>query len=70
MTPLWVLDAYTQSSSPPLRVALALHLPTQLTTIEVGPGLGTFSLTFLSPLLFFLLLAAPPAGIQSDSDPK
>ena len=36
------------------RVALALHLPNQLTTIEVGPGLELFLFLFLSPLLFFL----------------
>ena len=31
-----------------IRVALALHLPTQLTTIEVGPGVGTFFSSFYS----------------------
>ena len=61
-------------------------LKVQLTTIEVGPGLasshpdhhhwgwpwiGNF-LLFLSSLPYssFSSLAAPPAGIQSDSDPK
>ena len=44
-------------------------LTVQLTTIEVGPGLGTSSLPLLSPF-FSSSLAAPPAGIQSDSDPK
>ena len=52
-----------------MAAGLAFLFPTQLTTIEVGPGLGL--------LLFFSIfssfsssLAAPAAGIQSDSDPK
>ena len=46
-------------------------LTVQLTTIEVGPGLKTLLFFFPSPLLLlFFCLAAPPAGIQSDSDPK
>ena len=57
--PLWVPDAYSKSSPPP-RVALALHAPTQLTTIEVGPGSSTlFLFLLLSPLLFFLLSGRP-----------
>ena len=69
--PLWVPVAYSKSSSPPLRLALALHLPTQLTTTEVGPGLGTFFSSFtISPTLLSPLWPPPPAGIQSDSDPK
>ena len=73
--PLWVPDAYSQSSSPPLRVALALHLPTQLTTIEVGPGWGTFSLPFtISPTLLPPLWPPRPLEskviqIQSDHPP-
>ena len=45
----------------------------QLTTIKVGPGSRISSLHFTFFLLFLLFsssLAAPPAGIQSDSDPK
>ena len=51
-------------------VALALLSPTQLTTIEVGPGLGISSLPFLPLLLFFLPSGRPARGIQSDTDPK
>ena len=37
-----------------------LHAPTQLTTIEVGPGSSTlFLFLLLSPLLFFLLSGRP-----------
>jgi len=56
-------------------VALALHLPTQLTTIEVGPGLGTFSLPFIiSPTLLPPLWPPRPLEskviqIQSDHPP-
>ena len=73
--PLGVPDAYSQSSSPPLRVALALHLPTQLTTIEVGPGLGTFSLPFtifstlFPPLWPPRPLESKVIQIQSDHPP-
>ena len=73
--PLWVPDASSKSSSPPLRVALALHPPTQLTTIEVGPGLGTFfsslySLpTLLSPLWPPRPLESKVIQIQSDHPP-
>ena len=53
-----------------LLVGARCILTVQLTTIEVGPGLETSSFFLPSPLLFFCSLAAPPAGIQSDSDPK
>ena len=59
------------SSSPPFRLALALHLPTQLTTIEVGPGWGTFSLPFttLLPPLWPRPLESKVIQIQSDHPP-
>jgi len=48
----------------PLRLALALFRPTQLTTIEVGPGLETFFSSFSTspPLLPSLL---PPRPLES-----
>ena len=48
-------------------------LAVQLTTIKVGPGSRVSSLHFFVFLLFLPFsssLAAPPAGIQNDSDPK
>ena len=60
----WVPVACLKSSSPPLRLALALHLPTQITTIEVGPGLGTFFSSFtISPTL--LSPPWPPRPLES-----
>ena len=59
----------SKSSSPPMWVALALHLPTQLTTIEGGPGLETFFSSFCYlPYSSSSSLAAPPRWIQSESD--
>ena len=55
-----------------IKLALALHLPTQLTTIKVGPGLGTFfssfaiSLALLSPFWPPRPLESKVIRIQSD----
>ena len=63
-------------SPPPLMTTLVSArgiLAVQLTTIKVGPGSRISSLhffVFLLSLPFSSSLAAPPAGIQSDSDPK
>ena len=66
----------SQSSSPPLRLALALTLPIQLTTIEVGRGLGTFFYPLATPGFISLFSpSAPPLklalgdGSQSSSPP-
>ena len=53
-----------QGNSPPLRLALALLLSTQLTTIKVGPGLGTFFSSF-STSRTLLPSLWPPRPLES-----
>ena len=74
-----VLELSTLFCLPPLQNFTLLTLITdrrflvQLSTIKVGPGSRISSLHFTFFLLFLLFsssLAAPPAGIQSDSDQK